>query len=152
MVNHNEDFYQVMRSRIRNWLTTKGKGYKYADYLLFGPDLFHLLSRLILDERIDVAHKVKLAAAIAYFVSPIDLVPEAILGPAGYIDDIALAAYVLNTLINAGQGEVAQELWAGDDELITVVQRILDVADSAIGSGVWVKLRSVADKGWAPRD
>jgi uncharacterized membrane protein YkvA (DUF1232 family) len=33
---------------------------------------------------------------IAYIISPLDLLPEGIIGPAGYAEDIALAAYVIN--------------------------------------------------------
>jgi len=107
MPDRNDDFYQSLRKRIRTWLDAQGKNYKYADYLLFAPDLFHLLACLILDKRIPAEEKVKLAGPVAYFIAPIDLIPEAVVGPAGYIDDIALAAYVLNCLINAGHGDVA---------------------------------------------
>lgn len=136
-----EDFYQALRVRITDWLASKGKGFKHAQLLLLAPDLFHLLSRLLLDPRIPAAEKAGLGAALAYFLSPIDLLPEAILGPAGYVDDVALAAYVLNRLINAGHGAVAKELWAGDGDLLASLQRILEVADQAIGSGAWERLK-----------
>ena len=139
-----EDFYQALRVRISDWLSSKGKGYKHAQLLLLAPDLFHLLTRLMLDSRIPAAQKAGLGAALAYFLSPIDLLPEALLGPVGYIDDVALAAYAISRLINAGHGAVAKELWAGDDDLLASVQRILEVADQAIGSGVWERLK----KGW----
>ncbi len=51
--------------------------------------------------------------------------PEVILGPAGYLDDIALAAYVLNRTINAGNGEIAKEHWAGDGNILEIIQFIL---------------------------
>ena len=123
--SRNEDFYKSMRENIRSWLANKGKGYKYADYLLFAPDLFHLLCRLALDKRVPAAQKAKLAGAIAYFISPIDLIPEAIVGPIGYVDDIALAAYVLNSIINSGHGEIAEEHWAGEDNLLSVISRMI---------------------------
>lgn len=136
-----EDFYQALRVRISDWLASKGKGFKHAQLLLLAPDLFHLLTRLMLDSRIPAAEKAGLGAAIAYFISPIDLLPEALLGPIGYIDDVALAAYAINRLINAGHGAVAKELWAGDGDLLASVQRILEVADQAIGSGVWERVK-----------
>jgi uncharacterized membrane protein YkvA (DUF1232 family) len=136
-----EDFYQALRSRITDWLASKGKGFKHAQLLLLAPDLFHLLTRLMLDSRIPAAEKAGLGAAIAYFVSPIDLLPEALLGPVGYIDDVALAAYAIHRLINAGHGAVAKELWAGDGDLLASVQRILEVADQAIGTGVWERVK-----------
>lgn len=140
------DFYQAMRQRIRTWLEKKGKAFRYADVLLAGPDLLHLLSKLALDRRVPAREKAKIAAALAYFVSPIDLVPEGVLGPAGLVDDIALAAYVLNGFVNAGYGDIAKEHWAGEQELLAVVQGVLSVADAALGSGVFRRLRAIVDQ------
>ena len=137
-----EDFYQALRARIAQWLEGKGKGFRHAQLLLLAPDLFHLLTRLMLDRRIPVSEKAGLGAALAYFLSPIDLLPEAFLGPAGYVDDVALAAYALHRLINAGHGEVAKELWAGDGDLLEAIQQVLQVADQALGSGVWERLKN----------
>jgi uncharacterized membrane protein YkvA (DUF1232 family) len=138
-----EDFYQDFRRRVREWLESKGQGYKYADLLLVGPDLFHLLCRLVADRRVPVTHKVKLAAAIAYFASPLDLVPEALVGPIGYVDDIALAAYVLNGLLNSAHADVARDHWAGEGDVLAVVQRVLELADAALGTGLWGHLKSI---------
>ncbi|HKO92707.1 MAG TPA: DUF1232 domain-containing protein [Polyangiaceae bacterium] len=136
-----EDFYQALRARISAWLNSKGKGYKHAQILLLAPDLFHLLTRLMLDSRIPALDKAGLGAALAYFISPVDLLPEAFLGPAGYVDDVALAAYALHRLINAGHGAVARELWAGDGDLFDAIQQVLEVADQALGSGLWERLK-----------
>lgn len=137
-----EDFYQLLRARIASWLESKGKGFKHAQILLLAPDLFHLLARLVLDRRIPNSEKATLGAAIAYFLSPIDVLPEALLGPAGYVDDVALAAFVLSRLINAGHGAVAKELWAGDDDLLDAIRRVLEVADEMVGSGLWERLKT----------
>ena len=136
------DFYQALRARIANWLESKGKGFKHAQILLLAPDMFHLLTRLVLDGRIPASEKATLGAAIAYFISPIDLFPEALLGPAGYVDDVALAAYALSRLINAGHGAVAKELWAGDGDLFDTIRRVLEIADEMVGSGLWQRLKN----------
>jgi uncharacterized membrane protein YkvA (DUF1232 family) len=39
-----------------------------------------------------------LVLAIIYFVSPIDVIPEAIFGPIGYVDDFGLLLFVLKLL------------------------------------------------------
>jgi uncharacterized membrane protein YkvA (DUF1232 family) len=137
----NEDFYQALRTRIAGWLESKGKGFKHAQILLLAPDLFHLLTRLLLDGRIPSSEKATLGAALAYFISPFDVLPEALLGPAGYVDDVALAAFVLSRLINAGHGAVAKELWAGDSDLLDALRRVLEVADEMVGSGLWERLK-----------
>lgn len=145
MSNRNHDFYQDLRRRTKAWLEDQGKGYRFADYLLMAPDLFHLLSRLVLDKRVPVGQKARLGAAIAYFIWPVDLLPEAVMGPAGYIDDVALAAYVLNDLINSGHGDLAREHWAGEEDLLAVVQRTLETVDKAIGSGLWKRLKAIVE-------
>lgn len=137
-----DDFYQALRARIAAWLQSKGKGFKHAQLLLLAPDLFHLLTRLVLDRRIPASEKASLGAALAYFLSPLDVLPEAILGPAGYVDDVALAAFVLSRLINAGHGAVAKELWAGDADLLDSIRRVLEVADEMVGSGLWERLKA----------
>ena len=58
------------------------------------------------------------------------------------MDDIALAAYVLNRLINAGHGELAREHWAGDGDVLEVIQYVLAKADDMIGSGLWKRLKA----------
>jgi uncharacterized membrane protein YkvA (DUF1232 family) len=141
-----DDFYQDFRRKVRAWLEGKGQGYKYADILLVGPDLFHLLCRLILDPRVSVSQKAKLATTIAYFVSPIDLLPEALMGPVGYIDDIALSAYVLNGLLKSTSPSVLREHWAGEGDVLVVLERVLEVADGALISGLWRRLKSLVDR------
>jgi uncharacterized membrane protein YkvA (DUF1232 family) len=139
------DFYRNLRERIAAWLKDRGGGFRHAQVLLLAPDLFHLMCRLALDKRVPAADKAKLAAAIAYFVSPIDAFPEALLGPIGYVDDVAVAAYALNSVINSGNGEVAKEHWAGEGDLLEAVQQVLAVADDMIGSGLWRKIRGLFD-------
>lgn len=142
------DFYQQMRDNIRGWIKSKGVNYQFADYLLAAPDLFHLLCKLAIDKEVPVSEKAKLAGAIAYFVSPIDLIPEAITGPVGYIDDVATAAYVLNSIINKTNPEVVRRHWAGDKDILELVQQILQVADEMVGSGLWAKIL----KGFGSKD
>ena len=40
----------------------------------------------------------KIIIAIIYFVSPIDIIPEAILGPLGYVDDAAVIISVAKSI------------------------------------------------------
>jgi uncharacterized membrane protein YkvA (DUF1232 family) len=137
------DFYQKLRETMRSTLERLGPGFKYADVLLVAPDLFHLLCRLAADRRVRPFQKAKLVATIAYFITPIGIVPEALVGPIGYIDDVALAAYVLNGMLNSDEAPLVREHWAGDKDVLNVVQGVLEVADSAIGSGLWRRIKGV---------
>ncbi len=144
MANENSDFYAKLRNNIREWSRTKeGKANKWVDYLLFAPDLFHLLCKLMIDADVPAGEKVKLTATITYFISPLDLIPEAIVGPAGYVDDIALAAYVLNGIINNVDPSIVQRHWAGDADVLKVISRIIQFADSMVGAGLWRKIRQL---------
>jgi uncharacterized membrane protein YkvA (DUF1232 family) len=142
MDNKQMDFYQKLRVKIKEWLQSDdGQNNKWAEYLMFAPDLFHLLCKLVLDEEVLVADKAKLAGAIIYFISPLDIIPEGLIGPLGYTDDIAVAAYVLNAIINHTDPEVINRHWAGEGEVLEVIQRILASADEMIGGGLWNKLK-----------
>ena len=143
MDDRRSDFYQSLRSRIRTWLDKHGEGFRHARLLLVAPDLFHLLCRLALDHRIHASEKAKLAAAIAYFVAPIDVFPDIFMGPFAFLDDVAVAAFALNSVINAGQGEIAKELWAGDGDVLALIQQVVSSADELLGVGVWKRLRSL---------
>lgn len=140
MLEENEDFYQKLRKKIRNWAQSKkGKTSKWSEYIMAAPDLFHLLVKLSLDKNIPAKEKAKLAAAIAYFISPLDFIPELILGPIGYVDDIALAAYVLNNLINKIDPEIIVKYWAGDTDILFLIKKILKVSDEMVGHK-WKKI------------
>jgi len=137
------DFYVKLRHKIKQWLDSKsGKSNQWARYLIWAPDLFHLLWKLSLDENVPKKEKVKLVAALAYFISPIDLIPEAIFGPVAFTDDIALTAYVLNGLVNNISPDIVRKHWAGEEDVLEVIKKILMVADKMIGKGLWNKLKA----------
>ena len=147
MEDHEKDFYQNMRHQIREWVGSKaGKGNKFSEYLLFAPDLFHLLCKLTFDDRISTKDKAKFGAATVYFVSPVDLIPEGLIGPIGYLDDVAIAAYVLNQYINKNDETVVREHWAGDEDVLDVIKTILAVADEMIGAGMWRNLKGMFNR------
>jgi uncharacterized membrane protein YkvA (DUF1232 family) len=139
MDDKQKDFYLKLRKKINYYLSKHQS--KYADYLLLAPDLFHLLVKLSIDKRVPTEKKAKFIAVIAYFISPLDLLPEFILGPIGYLDDIALSAYILNEYINETDPSIVRELWAGDQDILTTIKNILITADKMVGSGLWKKIR-----------
>lgn len=136
------DFYQSLREKVNVWLKSgSGKKHKYAKYIMWAPDLFHLLLKLSLDKDVSSKNKAKLAATIVYFISPIDLIPEGLIGPVGYIDDIALAAYTLNSIINETDSTLVEEYWAGDEDVIIVIEQIIAFANNTLSTDLIRKLR-----------
>ena len=147
-----DDYYQRLRRRIRRWLASpEGKTAQWAEFLLFAPDLFHLVVKLALDPQVTLANRARLAATAAYFMSPLDLIPELIAGPFGFLDDIALAAYVLHRLINTSDRAIVEFHWAGDTDLLVLLKGILGSTNAMLGGLVAGKIRTLAMRMPTPR-
>lgn len=141
------DLYKTMRTRLKKWAQSKeGKKNQWVEYLMCAPDLLHLLCKLALERDVPAVEKAKLAGAIAYFISPVDLLSEAVVGPVGYLDDVALAAYVLRRIVNKTSADVVQRHWAGDGDVLDLIQQILDVADEMLGAGLWAKVKKAGGR------
>src|SRR5437660_1614064 len=83
-----------IRASIHSYVENKGSAVETtADFLLLVPDVFILLWRLVNDPRVTGKDKILLGSAIAYFIFPFDLIPEAIVGPIGYLDDLVFSVY-----------------------------------------------------------
>jgi uncharacterized membrane protein YkvA (DUF1232 family) len=144
MDEREKDFYQKLREKIKTWSEREeNQSYRWAEWLLLAPDLFHLLVRLTADPDVPMKEKAKLAAVTVYFISPIDLLPELVLGPTGFLDDIVLTAYALNAMINNVDPQILIKHWAGDEDILEVIQNILRLADRMVGSGLFKKLKRV---------
>lgn len=142
MNERQSEFYKKIRKDVKVWLHNNAdKNDQWSEYLLAAPDLFHLLYKLSVDKDIPSNKKVKLFAGIAYFISPIDLFPEALFGPIGYLDDISVAAYVLNDIVNEIDPQIVRKHWAGEQDILDLVKTILANADKMIGSKLWKKIR-----------
>ena len=138
-------FYYKLRKTVKVWAGgEKSKANEYADYILAGPDLFMLLVRLSRDERVSRTDRVKLNAAAAYFINPLDFVPEILLGPPGLVDDIALSAYVLYDVLENTDPAVVREHWEGSSDLLDLLRQILAVADTMVGGPIWRRLVATA--------
>lgn len=144
MHDQHRDFYQGLRKKVVQWASSgEGQDNKWTEYILIVPDLFHLLWKLTLDPEVPRKTKVKLGIALAYFISPIDLIPEGILGPLGYTDDLVITALVLNMMINETDPYLVQKHWAGEEDILILVKRIIETADQMIGGGLVNKIKAI---------
>lgn len=128
----NDDFYQRLRVRVREWASNQGPLGPTGEVILLAPDIFHLVCKLLLDTRVPAAAKAQLGVAAAYFVSPIDLIPEGLVGPIGYLDDVAVAAYALHKVLEDAGPAIVREHWAGDGDVIHVIEHVLEVVKSVV--------------------
>jgi uncharacterized membrane protein YkvA (DUF1232 family) len=87
------------------------------------PNLVRLFRALLRDSRVPTGTKILLGLAIAWFVWPIDLVPEFIpvLGP---LDDAVVAALVLRHVLRKAGRDVIAEHWSGDQVTLGVLLRV----------------------------
>ena len=139
-----EKFYLKIRKNVSNWLADNTNfNNKWREYILVAPDIFYLLVKLVQDPDVPQNKKIKLVAAIVYFISPFDILPEAILGPVGYLDDLALATYVLNDLVNSIDPQIIKRNWVGDVDILYMIKKILVNVDGMIGKGIWEKLKGM---------
>jgi uncharacterized membrane protein YkvA (DUF1232 family) len=132
-----ERFYDRVRSRIQSYVDSKGSAAgKTAEYLLLVPDVFILLWRLVNDGRVSGKNKVLLGSGIAYYIFPIDLIPEAFVGPIGYLDDLVFGVYILNRVVADTDPEVLRQHWPGSEDVLAMIQRVLGAADALIGKEI----------------
>lgn len=138
-------FYDRIRANIHQYVENKGAAIeKTGEFLLLVPDMFILLWRLLNDSRVNGKDKVLLGSGVVYFLSPIDLIPEAFLGPIGYADDLVLAVYILNKLLVSNISvDVLREHWSGSEDVLATIQRVLNAADQLVGAGVLNRLRAM---------
>ena len=139
-------FYDRVRTSIHEFTQNKGVAGKTAEFLLLVPDMFMLLWRLATDSRVAGKEKVLLGSAVAYFILPFDLIPEAIVGPLGYMDDLVFAVYVLNKILTSTDISILREHWSGDGDVLETIQRVLRTADTLVETNVAARLKKLMKK------
>jgi len=136
-------FYDHLRRRVLRTVEKRG-GRLPEDVvrmLLLVPDVFILLVRLALDKDVPKPARVLVGGALVYFISPIDLFPEAVLGPIGYMDDLVLAAAVLAQAFGGELEPYARKYWSGSEDLRVVLRDISESAHSLLGHKLYEKVK-----------
>ena len=137
-------FYDRLRSAVQRYVDKKGRVLgKTAEYLLLVPDVFILLWRLTTDARVTSKDKVLLGSAIAYYIFPFDIIPEALVGPMGFMDDLVFAVFVLNKVLKGADPAIVREHWSGSEDVLAVIERVLGAADSLVGSDMLAKIKKM---------
>lgn len=142
-----DDFYRNLRAKVTAWANEKRIDASYRDYVLLVPDLFHFLTRLMMEPAAKVAtrHKAWLGIAIAYVLSPIDFIPDAFF-PLGLVDDLIVMVVVLDSILGAISPALVKKHWAGDQDLYAVVRESLQKADDWVGKGLFRRIRGYLAK------
>lgn len=121
-----KDFYDVIRENLDNY------DGDYEDFINHGPDLFKLLCDVLNEKEVNATTRLKISAAIAYYVAPFDIIPESIYGPDGYIDDIFVCLYVLKEIEEEMGFEFLEELWESETDLQEVMDECYNKSKDVI--------------------
>ena len=103
------------------------------EYALLIPDIITLMYRLFKDKRVKLDIKIKVAAILAYLASPIDIVPDFI-PMIGKMDDVAIAFFGLNSIINDIPEEIIMQNWQGKDNIIVTAKEAVNYISVSVGS------------------
>lgn len=125
-------FYDRVRDRVESYLE-RHTGTRAASALLLVPDVLLLLVRLFLDRRVPGSSRALIGGALAYFLLPVDLAPEIVLGPGGYLDDLIIACTVLAHVLGPELEPYADRYWSGSRRLREVLTELSQAGSSLLG-------------------
>ena len=141
-------FYDKLRARIL--AAVERRGGKMAQptvrALLLVPDVFMLLVRLSLDREVPGSARALIGGAIAYFVLPVDLFPEAVLGGVGYLDDLVLATAVLAHAFGGELEPHARRHWSGPEDVRKVIADVAGAAHGLLGENLYGRLSKLLSR------
>jgi uncharacterized membrane protein YkvA (DUF1232 family) len=112
---------------------------KLRSYALLAPRLVKLVWKLARDPRVPARTKAILVIVTGYLASPIDLVPDFLVG-LGYADDLLVAAFALDQILNRVPEEIVREHWEGDEDVLKVIREILDIASGFVPASIKKRL------------
>lgn len=120
------DFTNVVRENVseyRGWF----------DIVRWAPIFAATLMVLANDPRLQPRHRHWVNAAIAYFVTPDDVVSEEAHGAYGYLDDIFVSAYVSDRIAREVGWNVIDEAWKGERAARDVARSVLEREQELLG-------------------
>lgn len=107
-----------------------------GEVLLAGPHLAKLVYRLLRDPRVSRRRKLVLAGALAYVVSPVDLIPGKFFPIIGQLDDALVAAFSVDYLMRGVDPDVLAELWDGSEDGLEMVTALVEWGSEFVPSSL----------------
>jgi uncharacterized membrane protein YkvA (DUF1232 family) len=104
-------------------LMVLGRRSQARELVALVPNLVVLFRGLIRDPRVPRSSKLWLWFAIAWVISPIDLIPEFV-PVAGPLDDAIVASLVLRHVLRRTDRNVLSEHWRGDPATLDAIMRV----------------------------
>jgi uncharacterized membrane protein YkvA (DUF1232 family) len=135
-------FYDRLRRRIAEPLAGK-VGTPLADTVLLAPDLFVLLVRLFTDRGVPASSRSLVGGALVYFLLPVDLLPEVLLGAGGFLDDVVLAAAVVTHVFSDELRPFVSRHWSGRGNVHQVLQDAVRAGGALLPARLYDRLGRV---------
>jgi len=136
-------YYDRLRERFLDACGLGEGSRTWPQTLLLAPDLFVLMVRLFLDRELPKASRQLIGGALLYFLIPVDLMPEMVLGVGGFLDDVVVAAAVLSHVFSDPVAPFAERHWSGSSDLRRVLSDTIATARSLLGQDLYRRLARV---------
>lgn len=107
-----------------------------VESVAMAPNLVKLLARLSMDPRVPMRRRALVAAALAYVVSPVDLIPDFLPG-LGRLDDLVLVSVAVDRMLSGADAQIVAEHWDGSEDALDLVRSAFawgaDLVPSVLG-------------------
>jgi uncharacterized membrane protein YkvA (DUF1232 family) len=118
---------------------------RHDDLIFQAPAFYRLMVHLLDDPRLPARLRPLVLATIAYFILPVDVYPEDLHGPYGYIDDISLCAFTADDVRRElGSDAILTENWDGEAPILELIGDILAEKEDVLGED-WSKVLKYID-------
>lgn len=122
-----QDYHEIINKYLESY---HGDYNKIIDY---SPVLLKLLTDILNEKVLSSEHRLKICAALGYFVAPLDVIPESIHGPDGFIDDLFVCCYVLQGIVNEYGLIFVESLWEYEENFESVLKICFNQSESILG-------------------
>jgi uncharacterized membrane protein YkvA (DUF1232 family) len=124
--------------RVRSLIVARrpGEASGFRDLVLLLPDCVVLLARLARDPQVPAGAKLVAASALAYVLSPLELLPELLLGPLGLIDDLLVVGAGASFLLNRVHPDLVRAHWPGQEDALELLQAVSSWAEQQLARGL----------------
>lgn len=99
------------------------------------PNIVKLLTRLLRDPRVPIRRKVLIGAVLGYVISPVDLVPDFIIG-FGRLDDLILVSLAVDHLMAGVDEQIVRSHWDGTEDALDLVRSAFSWGAAIIPDGI----------------
>jgi len=142
-VKNKKRFYDLLKERLVRWSREKlgERLSRLTEFSFLVPDIMVMLGRLLLDRRVPRRLRIKVGIILAYLASPLDLIPESVLGPVGLAEDLVLLAFALNRVFAEVDDEILAEHWSGKPAYLDTLRELADLVDGIFSGRIGNRLQ-----------